>query len=61
VAAGYVLHITEVSKGAVAVGDSLVAKVDHMRRDLIAPNHTFTHILNFGLRRVGDACVCRST
>lgn len=49
-AAGYVLHITEAVKGVVSVGSTLTTKVDYARRDNIAPNHTFTHILNFGLR-----------
>lgn len=49
-AAGYVLHIVEVTKGAINVGSNVLVKVDYSRRDNIAPNHTFTHILNFALR-----------
>lgn len=50
VAAGYVLHIADVTQGALAVGDGVTVAVDYARRDCIAPNHTFTHVLNFGLR-----------
>ena len=33
----------------------IVCSVDYARRSLIAPNHTCTHILNYGLRDVlGD-------
>lgn len=51
VAAGYVLHIGEVS-GSIAVGSSITTSVDRSRRSLIKPNHTFTHVLNFALRKV---------
>lgn len=55
VAAGYVLHIGTPLGNGVAVGEEIVASVDYARRDLIMPNHTFTHILNFALRQVcGD-------
>jgi hypothetical protein len=50
VAAGYVLHIADVSKGVVSVGSNMMVKVDYERRDCITPNHTFTHVLNFALR-----------
>jgi len=50
VAAGYVLHVTDAVPGAVAVGEAVTSKVDYGRRGLIAPNHTFTHVLNYGLR-----------
>ena len=61
VAAGYVLHLGKSSSssdggGAVLkVGDEIVAAIDTTRRNLIMPNHTFTHILNYALRQVlGD-------
>ena len=52
VAAGYVLHIGEVSGGgsSVKVGDIVRASVDYVRRTRIMPNHTFTHVLNYALR-----------
>ena len=52
VAAGYVLHVGAVSEGALRVGDTVTADVDHIRRQRIVPNHTFTHVLNFALREV---------
>lgn len=54
VAAGYVLHVGE---GGVQlkVGESVTADVDYERRRKIVPNHTFTHVLNFGLKNIlGD-------
>jgi len=57
-AAGYVLHVGQFSSpdgGSFKVGDAVTTKVDYERRACIKPNHTFTHILNFALRRVlGD-------
>ncbi len=38
------------------VGEPITTKVDYARRSSIVPNHTFTHVLNYGLRcaaRVG--------
>lgn len=49
VAAGYVLHVGEV-EGTLSVGDEATTRVDSARRRAIAPNHTFTHVLNFALR-----------
>jgi len=51
VAAGYVLHVGEVD-GSVSVGDVATTQVNYSRRSTIAPNHTFTHVLNFALRNV---------
>lgn len=50
-AAGYVLHVGEL-EGSFAVGDEVTCKVDYGRRAQIAPNHTFTHVLNYALRWV---------
>ncbi|CAG9461148.1 unnamed protein product [Pedinophyceae sp. YPF-701] len=56
VAAGYVLHKGDVAGDvAIRVGDSVTAEPDLERRKDIAPNHTFTHVLNYALRKVvGD-------
>lgn len=73
VAAGYVLHVGEVGRGAMRVGDKVTAAVNLKRRADIVPNHTFTHVLNFALREVRHAllllwteehvtsyiCICR--
>ena len=50
VAAGYVLHVGASACGPLAVGDTVLAKVDYDRRALVAPNHTLTHVLNLALR-----------
>ncbi len=49
---GVVLHIGRVKKGEIRVGDDVVCKLDGARRKAIAANHTATHLLNLGLRRV---------
>ncbi|KMT06835.1 hypothetical protein BVRB_7g159900 [Beta vulgaris subsp. vulgaris] len=51
---GFVLHIGTFTSatGRFSVGDKITCKVDYMRRQLIAPNHTCTHMLNFALRKV---------
>lgn len=54
VAAGYVLHVGE---GGVPlqVGEKITVDVDYKRRGKIVPNHTFTHVLNFALKKIlGD-------
>ncbi len=51
-AAGYVLHIGSVSRGELAVGDTVTTKVDNTRRARIMPNHTMTHVLNYALREI---------
>lgn len=54
-AAGYVLHHTTTTSTPISVGEEVTAKVDYERRNRIAPNHTFTHVLNYALRKVlGD-------
>ena len=52
VAAGYVLHVGSMSRGALKSGAVISAEVDHVRRGRIVPNHTFTHVLNYALREV---------
>lgn len=51
---GFVLHIGSFSDktSRLCVGDKVTCKVDYQRRQLIAPNHTCTHMLNFALREV---------
>ncbi|KAK9683990.1 hypothetical protein RND81_10G179400 [Saponaria officinalis] len=51
---GFVLHIGSFASesGRFAVNDKVICKVDYNRRQLIAPNHTCTHMLNFALREV---------
>lgn len=54
-AAGFVLHLTSAADSTVKVGDAISACVDYERRSHIAPNHTFTHVLNYALLKVlGD-------
>ncbi|EFN57213.1 hypothetical protein CHLNCDRAFT_143654 [Chlorella variabilis] len=55
VAAGYVLHLGRRPEGEIRVGEAVTTKVDYARRGRIMPNHTFTHVLNYALRKVlGD-------
>ncbi|CAO2824072.1 unnamed protein product [Amaranthus hypochondriacus] len=51
---GFVLHIGCFASGTgrFSVEDKVTCKVDYNRRQLIAPNHTCTHMLNFALREV---------
>uniref|UniRef100_A0A7S3CZX4 Alanine--tRNA ligase n=1 Tax=Palpitomonas bilix TaxID=652834 RepID=A0A7S3CZX4_9EUKA len=53
----YVMHIGTVSDGEVRVDEEVTLSVDCDRRADVAKNHTGTHIMNFGLRKVlGDHC-----
>eukprot|EP00798_Chlamydomonas_sp_ICE-L_P016393 gene16393-22595_t len=50
VAAGYVLHHCQLAEGVtLKVGDTVTSRVNMELRRMIAPNHTFTHVLNFAL------------
>jgi len=46
------LHIGYLRKGNLKVNDSITLKPDFERRKPIASNHTTTHLLNFGLRKI---------
>ncbi|MCC7387377.1 MAG: alanine--tRNA ligase [Phycisphaerales bacterium] len=49
---GYVVHFGRVVRGEVRVGDDVQLHLDTQRRTQVAANHTATHLLNLGLRRV---------
>ena len=52
---GYILHTGRLVKGTAKVGEGVKCSVDYERRRKIAPNHTMTHVLNAGLKKVlGD-------
>jgi len=52
---GLVSHDGTVEQGAVVVGMTFEARVDHGRRELIRRNHTATHLLDAALKQVlGD-------
>ncbi|KAL6760811.1 tRNA synthetases class II (A)-domain-containing protein [Haematococcus lacustris] len=54
VAAGYVLHVGELT-GSLRVGEEVTVEIDSGRRAQVMPNHTFTHVLNYALReKLGD-------
>jgi alanyl-tRNA synthetase len=49
---GAIVHLGQVVKGTISVGDSVDAEVDAGRRLDIARNHTATHLLQAALRQV---------
>ena len=49
---GNIVHLGEVTKGKISIGDKVVARVDENRRLDIARNHTATHLLQAALRQV---------
>ena len=48
---GTIVHLAEVTRGTLAVGDVVRAEVDHARRFNIMRNHSATHLLHAALRR----------
>ena len=49
---GYVLHVGEIVRGNIRVGESVQLAIDRERREQIKANHTATHLLNLALRQV---------
>eukprot|EP00003_Mantamonas_plastica_P026225 TRINITY_DN5296_c1_g1_i2.p1 TRINITY_DN5296_c1_g1~~TRINITY_DN5296_c1_g1_i2.p1 ORF type:complete len:980 (-),score=402.34 TRINITY_DN5296_c1_g1_i2:1936-4875(-) len=54
---GYVLHLGKVISGTFNTGDQVTLEVNYAKRQPIANNHTFTHVLNYALRQqLGNKC-----
>ncbi|XDZ66792.1 alanine--tRNA ligase [Alphaproteobacteria bacterium LSUCC0684] len=52
---GLFVHKAEIMAEKIAVGDAVVMKIDHARRNLLRSNHSATHLMHEALREVlGD-------
>ncbi len=49
---GLFVHIANVEKGSVKVGDAVLLEVDHARRSKLRANHSATHLIHEALREV---------
>ncbi len=47
-----IIHIGEVSRGEFKKGDTVIAAIDSVNRNLIRANHTVTHLLHAALRSI---------
>ena len=53
----YDVHYGSVSFGELKIGSKYKLKVNYNYRSKVAPNHTMTHVLNYGLRKIlGKNC-----
>jgi alanyl-tRNA synthetase len=50
--AGLIVHRARVASGIVSSGDVVKLHIDSARRDAIRRNHSVTHLLHLGLRRI---------
>ena len=50
--ASFYLHHGKVKKGKFKIGDSVTAKIDSYKRQLIKCNHSSTHLLHASLRKI---------